>query len=110
MQPIIKNNLEAIINLCKEHYVAQLYVFGSATSNLFNEKSDIDFLYDFNVIDIDFNNLENAAYDYETNYFNFNKKLKKILKRKIDLVPIKYLKNKYLLESINASKQLIYNA
>ena len=40
--------LKEINYLCEQHKVNKLYVFGSALSNNFNEKSDIDLIVDFN--------------------------------------------------------------
>ena len=45
---------------------------------------------------------------YEDNYFNLLHELQDLLKKKVDLVAEKTLKNPYLIESINESKiQLI---
>jgi len=41
----VKNNLDKIIEACKEHHIQSLYSFGSAAREIdFTEKSDIDFL------------------------------------------------------------------
>lgn len=45
--PIIEDNRDAIVALCRKHRVKALWVFGSATSNSWNpETSDVDFLVD----------------------------------------------------------------
>ena len=54
--------LKEINYLCEQHKVNKLYVFGSALSNNFNEKSDIDLIVDFNTL---------ALEEYADNYFDF---------------------------------------
>ena len=108
MQPIIQNNKEKIIELCKKHYVKTLYVFGSAATGNFSENSDIDFLYK---IDIDnFPGWDNGTYDYTDNLLSLEKELTHLFNRKIDLVPDIIIPNKYFRMSIDKSKQMIYAA
>ncbi len=48
MVAIVENKIPEIIDLCKKHKVKSLYLFGSATDEKnFNEKSDVDFLYEY---------------------------------------------------------------
>jgi len=58
---IIEQNINKIHDLCLKHKVARLFVFGSVLSESFKEDSDIDFIVDFNNIDL---------YDYADNYFD----------------------------------------
>lgn len=96
---IINQNKEIIKNLCETHNVDKLYLFGSATTENFNEKSDIDFLVKFKSFNLKL---------YFLNYIDFKSKLKKLLHREIDLVEEQTLKNPYLISSIEESKELIY--
>ena len=41
-----------ISKLCAEHKVRNLYAFGSILTDQFNSKSDVDFIVDFNTIDV----------------------------------------------------------
>ena len=66
----------------------------------FNKSSDIDFLVDFSGVDL---------FDYADNYFDLKKSLEDLLNRQIDLLEEKALKNPYLKETIDSSKQLIYD-
>ena len=51
MIPEITNNIDKIIEACKEFKLQSLYVFGSAArENDFTPKSDIDFLATFNLL------------------------------------------------------------
>jgi uncharacterized protein len=102
MIKIIENKLPAIIELCKKHNLKSLYLFGSATdSKKFNEKSDVDFLYEYDKAKIE-------ELQYADNYFDFLFSLENILKRNIDLMPNEKLKNPYLSRQINSEKIKIY--
>lgn len=102
MVKIVENNIPTIIELCKKHNLKSLYLFGSATDvKYFNEKSDVDFLYEYDKGKI-------AELDYADNYFDFLFSLQSILKRNIDLMPEEKLKNPYLLKQIDAEKIKIY--
>ncbi len=88
-----------IKSLCIQYQVSKLYVFGSVLTTNFNEESDIDLIVDFKPIEI---------LDYADNYFDFKFKLQDILKRPIDLLEEKAMKNPYFIKAINQQKQLIY--
>jgi uncharacterized protein len=79
--------------------VDKLYLFGSATTPHFNDKSDIDLLVKFKSFDLKL---------YFLNYINFKEKLKNLLHREIDLMEGQTLKNPYLIRSIEENKELIY--
>ncbi|MBT3302760.1 MAG: nucleotidyltransferase [Bacteroidetes bacterium] len=96
---IVENNMERIKDLCYRHKVSRLFLFGSILSDKFKKNSDIDFLVDFSEVDI---------YDYADNYFSLKKSLEKLLKRQIDLLENKAIKNPYLRQSIDSSKKIIY--
>ena len=96
---IIDKNIDTIKALCNKHKVSRLFVFGSILTDNFKKSSDIDFLVDFSGVDL---------YDYADNYFDLKKSLEKLLKRQIDLLEDKTVKNPYLKQSIDSSKQLIY--
>ena len=51
-----------IAELCKNHKVKRLYVFGSVLKDKFNNQSDIDLIVDFENMDVE---------DYADNYFDF---------------------------------------
>jgi uncharacterized protein len=95
----VERNLQSIKNLCINHRVEKLYLFGSVLGNDFNEKSDIDFV-------VRFKNIE--LLKYADNYFDFKFSLEDLLNRSIDLLEEPSIKNPYFLESLNESKKLIY--
>ena len=101
MQPIIKNNLEAIKALCVQNKLKHLFLFGSATNNSFSHNSDVDFL-------IDYNKDEEELPLHYFDYFDLKFGFEKLLGRKVDLVTADALKNSYIIDAIKKSKILIY--
>lgn len=97
---VITDNIKNIISLCKRYKVKNLYVFGSILTNEFNERSDIDFLFNFSG-EIDYNN-------YADNYFSLWEDMKILLGREIDLVDEKTLKNPIFIKEVESTRQLIY--
>jgi hypothetical protein len=65
----------------------------------FTDKSDIDLIVDIDSIE---------PLDYADNYFNLKFALEKLLNRQIDLLEHKAIKNPYLRENIDNSKNLLY--
>lgn len=108
MQPILKNNIDTIRKLCKEHYIKELYAFGSAIDGNFTNESDIDLLYQMDYSGFDFNDIKNIPYDPFLVYFDLKEKLEKLFNKKVDLIPIEDFKNKYFLNELNKTKTLIY--
>lgn len=96
MHSSITNNIAAIKALFNKYGVVSAYLFGSAVSNKFNDKSDYDFLIKFK-----------SDLDYETyanNYFNLMYALQDLLKRDVDLVAEETISNPYLAQTINQTK------
>lgn len=74
---LIDNCKSQIIELCDNHKVKELYLFGSVLTDQFKESSDIDMLIQFNQIEL---------LEYFDNYMDLKEKLEKILNRQVDLV------------------------
>lgn len=96
---LIEKNISPISNLCREYKVKQLFVFGSVLTDSFKKNSDIDFIVDFQGMDL---------YEYADNYFDLKFSLEHLLNREVDLLEDKAIRNPYLRQSIDSSKQLIY--
>jgi predicted nucleotidyltransferase len=88
-----------IRKLCMSHHVKKLYVFGSVLTDQFNQQSDIDFIVDFQPIEIA---------DYADNYFDFKFSLQDILKRPVDLLEEKAIQNPYFKQAVHPKRQLVY--
>jgi predicted nucleotidyltransferase len=80
--------------------VRELYIFGSGADNTLNEGSDLDFLVFFK------KNLSPET--YADNYFKLHQSLESLFKREIDLITGQQLSNPFFIESINATKRLLY--
>ncbi len=91
--------LTDIKRLCILYNVKTLYAFGSAVSDQLTEKSDVDFIVDFNAIDIK---------NYADNYFDFKFSLQDIIKRPIDLIEERAIKNPYFKQAVNNQRKLVY--
>jgi predicted nucleotidyltransferase len=96
---IIEQNILTIRDLCLKHKVSKLFIFGSVLSEKFKKDSDVDFIVDFDNVDL---------YNYADNYFELKFSLEDLLKRKVDLLEDKAIINPYFRKSIDSSKRLIY--
>jgi len=97
---LIEKNIETLISLCKQHKVKELYIFGSILTSGFNDSSDIDFLVQFDNIDI---------LEYADNYFDFKEKLEKLLDRDIDLLENQAIRNPIFRKVLDRDKKLVYD-
>ena len=79
--------------------VKTLYAFGSAVSNQLTDQSDVDFIVDFDAIDLK---------NYADNYFNLKFSLQDILKRPVDLLEEKAIRNPYFKQAVNNQRKLVY--
>lgn len=96
MVNVVANKLPQIKELFRKYQAERAYLFGSAATGKFNEKSDVDFLFSFP---------ENIDYEvYANNYFGLLHELQTLLERDVELVAEKTLENPFLIESINQSK------
>ena len=95
----LQNHNSDISKLCETHKVKSLYAFGSVLTEKFNSESDIDLIVDFEPLN---------ALDYADNYFDLKFALQEVLKRPIDLLEDKAIKNPYFRQTINQQRQLVY--
>lgn len=96
---ISEKNIERIMQLCKEYRVKNFSVFGSVLTDNFSSDSDIDFVVDFD---------ESDPIKYTDLYFQLKEKLELILKRQIDLIEERGIKNSFFRKEIDESKVVIY--
>ena len=102
MQKILTSRLGELHDLCKSLNIKRLYAFGSVMGSNFNDESDIDFLLSFSD-DI-------SIEEYTNNYFTLHYKLREMFHREVDIITERTLSNPYLIDSINETKHLIYEA
>ena len=96
---IIDQNKTELIQLCINHNVKQLFLFGSILTERFDDKSDIDMLIQFSTIDLK---------DYFDNYMDLKEKLELLFNRQIDLVENQAIKNPIFRKVVDREKKLIY--
>lgn len=103
MVTILPESIRAeLVRLCERHRVARLELFGSAARNEFVAgQSDLDFLVRFEPC---------TPEEHAERYFDLLAGLQDLFGCEIDLVEIGALRNPYFIESIEASRTLVYAA
>jgi predicted nucleotidyltransferase len=106
MISVLVDKMDAIRQACKHFNVVRLDIFGSALREDFEpDRSDIDFLVDFGPM---------PPFDKPDAYFGLLNELRTILGTEVDLVVdlvmVGALKNRYILDDVNRSKQQLYAA
>lgn len=96
---IIDTHINKIKVLCESNKVKTLFAFGSVTTENFRADSDIDL-----IVDID----DKDPFSYTDKYFDLKFQLENLLKRKIDLLEQKAIRNKFLKQEIDRTKVLVY--
>ncbi|MFN0049276.1 MAG: nucleotidyltransferase family protein [Cytophagales bacterium] len=99
INPLIENNINEIKELCLAYNVKSLFVFGSASTNLFSKDSDVDLLVSFNPMDFG---------DYADSYFALADRFETMFKKNVDLVTDKSLSNPFFIASVDKTKIKIY--
>jgi predicted nucleotidyltransferase len=106
MVPLIETNLDGIRKLCETHYVEKLYLIGSAArGDDFSEQSDVDFLAHYKPI-----HDEAELFARGDFWWELEEGLRHLLGRQVDVLSAAAIKNKYLIQSINQDKTLLYAA
>ncbi|MEI6766930.1 MAG: nucleotidyltransferase domain-containing protein [Bacteroidota bacterium] len=94
-----KSEIDKITMLCYNHSVNELYLFGSALTSEFTEKSDIDLLVRFSEVKAD---------DYFNNYMDLKEKLEELFMRPVDLVEDQAIRNPVFRKIVDRDKHLLY--
>ena len=102
MNRLIEENREAICNLCRQHRVRRLDLFGSAAGPSFDPgTSDLDFLVEFEAL---------PHGEYADAYFGLLEGLQDLLHRPVYLVVESAIRNPYFRKSIERTRTLLYAA
>lgn len=102
MLGLISKNRKEITALCEKHEVKQLFLFGSALTNKFNEESDLDFAVIFNE--------HLSPVEHGEAFFNLLEGLEDLLKIEIDLISYRAVKNPIFKEELDKTKFSLYAA
>ena len=101
MLKLIENIEKELQVLCVKYDVKTMYLYGSATTDHFNDSSDIDILISFKELSVE---------QYTDNYFELHEKLEELFGRKVDLLTERSLSNPYFIKSVEETKHLLYAA
>ena len=96
---ILNQHIDQIKKLCELNKVSSLFAFGSVTTDNFRPDSDIDLVVEIDDID---------PISYSEKYFNLKFQLEEVLKRQIDLLEHKSIRNRFLKSEIDRTKVQIY--
>lgn len=100
LHPIIQAFMPQIRDLLQKHKIKNAFVFGSVLTEKFNTNSDVDFLI----------NLQDGLepVDAGEHLWDLEYELSDLLKRNIDILTERSLKNSYFIREINETKYPIY--
>lgn len=96
---LLSDHIDEIKKVCYSNKVRSLFAFGSITNNKFSTESDVDL-----VVDI----AETNPLEYTDKYFKLKEQLEVILKRPIDLLEARAIRNPFLKKEIDQTKILVY--
>ena len=100
MHPSFQEKLPDVVNLLRKHQIKNAFVFGSAVTPAFDEKSDIDLLINFK------EGLDPLVAG--EHWWDLHDELRDLFHREIDLITERSLKNPYFINELNKTKFLIY--
>lgn len=94
-------DLNSIKQLCQQHRVQRLLVFGSVLTTAFRPDSDVDLVAEFEPMPLE---------EYADNYFRFKFALEELLGRPVDLLEAQSIRNPYFRQRLEVTQQLLYAA
>ncbi len=86
----------------QKYKVAKLWVFGSILTPRFNDRSDVDFLVDFDEEHIE-------LLDYADNFFDFIHAIEEVIGRKVDMIVNKSIRNRFFRQEVDQTRKLIWS-
>lgn len=103
MIAVIDENYEVIASLCRKYGVTRLEIFGSAVDDarFDSVRSDIDFLVEFDY---------GGGLNPSDQYFDLLAGLESLFGKRVDLVCAKAMSNPYFIQSVNATRRVLYAA
>lgn len=102
MAELIDQHRSEVTELCRQHRVKTLEVFGSASGGEFDPAdSDVDLLVEFQPM---------PPSEHSRHYFGLWFALEEVFGRPVDLVERPAVTNPYFLEEIRSSRRVLYAA
>ena len=101
MIDLIEAHRAEVDALCRQYGVLRLDLFGSAaTGNFDPSTSDLDFVATF---------ADTRKPGYADRYLSFAEALEALFERPVDVVTERSIRNPYFRQSVEASRQLVYD-
>lgn len=101
MVPLIAQQKQALVELCRKFKVLRLDLFGSAATDTFDSKSsDLDFVVTFS---------ETQPGTYADRYLGFAEALEQLFQRKVDVLTERSIRNPHFRHAVEATLQPIYD-
>lgn len=102
MDVTIEQHLNTLHHLCRRYHVAELYLFGSATTDRFQHgSSDLDFLVYFEPL---------SPYEHLDAYLGLAKELEALFEMPVDLIEEPAVRNPYFREELQETRVKLYAA
>jgi hypothetical protein len=99
---IVESRMKAVTELCRTFHVRSLALFGSATGGEFVPgSSDLDFVVEFELL---------PPAEHADAYFGLISGLERLFGMRVDMVEAAAVTNPYLLQSIQATQEVLYAA
>ena len=102
IHPLLQPYIPEMKALLKAHKIKTAHIFGSALTDQFNERSDLDMIV----------NIQEGLDPVEAgeHLWNLMYDMEALLNRKVDILTERSLKNPYFIKEINKTKIPIYEA
>ncbi len=102
IHPLVAEKLPQVRELCRKHHVRTLWLFGSAAQGQFDPaKSDLDFAVDY---------LPETTYGFNGDWWVLKESLEVLFARKVDLVAVEAIRNRFFREEIEETRVELYAA
>lgn len=102
MNNLIEPKRAKLNELCRQHRVRRLHLFGSAVQGRFDPaRSDLDFLVEFDPM---------TPSEYAAAFFGLREQLAALFGTPIDLVTTSSLQNPFFKASVERTRELLYAA
>lgn len=102
VQQLLRSTKDALSVLCKQYQIERLYLFGSAVTDRFTSKSDLDMIVRFRKCGL-------PPEDQGQLYWDLLNALEQLFERKVDLITDRKFSNPYFQQEVEKTKTLIYD-
>lgn len=102
MIKVDQNQRQLLHEICKKHFVSNLFLFGSAVSNSFSAASDMDFAVLFSE--------ELSPLEHGEAFFALKDELEALFLREVDLISYRVVTNPIFKRELDETKVELYAA